>query len=225
MKETTMLISKTQVIGGLPAPKAREVVRLLDTNTGSVATYLGVSKDVAEGLLRALEREGYVELADGRTEWWDVTMKGSALRQARIGRPITRAKADALLDGVIERVKAYNADPKHLLTVESLTVFGSYLDETKPVIGDLDIQFVVSRRPTDQGYPVAAWEYARQSGRTFATPHLRWFYPETELRTILKNRSPYISLTDQELDFTNTTRVVFTAEPSPSTIRRSPRGN
>ena len=90
-----------------------------------------MARDAARDQMRAFEAAGYVEpggLAHGAgDDWWATTVKGNALANASFGKPISRATATRLLGQVIERARAYNADPAPLLTVTEIVVFGSYL--------------------------------------------------------------------------------------------------
>ena len=54
--------------------------------------------------------------------------QGQRASDASFGKPISRATATRLLGQVIERARAYNADPARLLTVTEIVVFGGYLD-------------------------------------------------------------------------------------------------
>jgi hypothetical protein len=59
-------------------------------------------------------------------------------------RPMTRAKAESVLSGVIARAVAYNDDADKLHWIDELVVFGSYLDPENNQIGDLDLTCRVS---------------------------------------------------------------------------------
>ena len=54
-----------------------------------------------------------------------------------------------VLGQVIERARAYNADPARLLTLTEIVVFGSYLDPAVDLLGDLDLAVSTVRRDTD----------------------------------------------------------------------------
>ena len=114
---------------------------------------LGVSQDAARDQMRAFEAAGYVE--PGRLahragdDWWATTVKGNALANTSFGKPINEATATRLLGQVIERARAYNADPARLLTVTEIVVFGSYLDPAVDLLGDLDLAVSTVRRDTD----------------------------------------------------------------------------
>ena len=132
--------------------------------------------------------------------WWVTTVKGNALANASFGKPISRVTATRLLAQVIERARAYNADPARLLTVSEIVVFGSYLDPAVDPLGDLDLAVSTVRRGTNgQRYVDKVLEYARGSGRSFSAFHDQLFWPSRELRMILKNRSAAISITDEDI--------------------------
>ena len=165
---------------------------------------LGVSQDAAPGQLRAFEAGGCVQrggLARAvGDDWSATTVKGNALANASFGKPISRATATRLLGQVIERARVYNADPARLLTVAEIVVFGSYLDPAADRLGDLDLAVSTVRRDRDGKRHVAkVLEYAGTSGRSFSAFHDRLFWPARELRMILKNRSPAISITNDDI--------------------------
>ena len=145
------------------------------------------------------------------------TVKGNALANASFGKPVSRATATRLLGQVIERARAYNADPARLLTVTEIVVFGSYLDPAVDLLGDLDLAVSTVRRDTDgKRYVDKVLEYARASGRSFSAFHDRLFWPARELRMILKNRSPAISITDEDIRrLTERIEVVYVVADDP----------
>jgi hypothetical protein len=58
--------------------------------------------------------------------------------------------------------------------------------------------------------------YTRASGRHFSTFTERLFWPERELRMLLKNRSPAISITNEDISqITGRLQVVYTADDDP----------
>jgi len=79
------------------------------------------------------------------------TTKGNALAMASFGKPITRAItraiADRLLTGLIDRAATWNTDQGRLISIEQLVVFGSYLDPTADRLGDLDIAATLTHWP------------------------------------------------------------------------------
>ena len=115
-----MRVSKNDTICGLAAPAARQLMRAYFDDRPVEVAYdiLGTSLDAARDQMRAFEAAGYVEpgaLAhDAGDDWWATTVKGNALANASFGKPISRATATRLLGQVIDRARAYNADPARL---------------------------------------------------------------------------------------------------------------
>ena len=221
-----MRVSKNDTICGLAAPAARQLMRAyFDGRPVEVARdILGVSQDAARNQMRAFEAAGYVErggLAHAAgDDWWATTVKGNALANASFGKPISRATATRLLGQVIDRARAYNADPARLLTVTEIVVFGSYLDPAVDLLGDLDLAVSTMRRDTGgQRYVDKVLEYARASGRNFSAFHDRLFWPARELRMILKNRSSAISITNEDIRrLTERFEVVYIVADDPEAI-------
>jgi len=224
-----MLVSKNDSICGLPAPTARKLMRAYyDERPAEVACdILGAGQDAARDGMRAFEAAGYIE----RTErahfggsWWTTSVKGNALANASFGKPISRATATRLLAGVIERARTYDADPDRLLTITEIVVFGSYLDPATDPPGDLDLAISMVRRETSgERYVDKVLEYARASGRSFSAFHDRLYWPAREVRMILKNRSPAISITDEDIrKLTDRIEVVYSVASDPGAIPPPP---
>lgn len=224
-----MRVSKNDVICGLPAPMARRLMReYRDDHPVEVACdVLGLGRKASREQLRAFEAGGYVERSERSTagdDWWITTTRGNALAQASFGKPISRATAARHLTGVVERARVYNADPARLLTVAEITVFGSYLDPTVDGLGDLDLAVSTVRRETNgDRYVDRVLAYARASGRRFGMFHEQLFWPLRELRMILKNRSPAISITDEDISkITDRFEVVYAVADDPDAIPPPP---
>lgn len=164
-----MLITRDGEIAGLPAVKARDLMRMIRhyaVSLGELAGLLDASTTQARILVARLEQEGYVrrvepgagrnliythdEVRSGRQPedlaYWETTVKGIALAKARIGRPMPRQKARELLEGLIARAVAVNADGRSLFTIERVEVFGSFADPERDEVGDVDVRVLFDRR-------------------------------------------------------------------------------
>ena len=65
--------------------------------------------------------------------------------------------------------------------------------------------------------------YARASGRSFGTFIEELFWPARELRMILKNRSPAISITSEDIrELTDRFEIVYKVDDDPGAIPPSP---
>ncbi len=208
-----MRLSKSDIVGGLPAEVARDFMRFM--------TQREVDQEWAEDALRdrgvespldvltRLEAEGYLEGHESQAgrRTWTTTIRGNGLAMASFGSLMTRAAAERLLREVVERARAYNAVPDRPLVIERLRVFGSYLDPSVSKLGDLDIELAFSKKDDS---PEAALDYARRSGRRFGSYIERLFWPQQELVLFLRNRSRFINITDEDVSsFTTEALVVF----------------
>lgn len=222
-----MRVSKNDMICGLPAPMARQLMRsYFDYRSpGLAADLLGLDLDAAEDQLRSFEAAGYLEQIDKESavgdQRWVTTVQGNALAQASFGKPIGRATAERHLAQVIERASAYNADSARLLTVKEIAVFGSYLDPEADRLGDLDLAVTVVRRETDgQRYVDDVLDYARASGRRFGVFIEQLMWPARELMLILKNRSPVINITNEDISkLTRKVKIVYMVQDDPFAIQ------
>ena len=119
----------------------------------------GLDPDQAAGALQQLLEAGYLEhraghLPNDPDEWTTTTLRGSALAMASFAKPITRARADALLPGVLERAAAYDADDNKPFEIARLRLFGSYLDTTVDRLGDIDLALeTIDRSPATRDPP------------------------------------------------------------------------
>ena len=137
--------------------------------------------------------EGYIEFKGN--EGHRTTIKGQALKMTKLVSRMNRAKADALLKGVLERVAAINADPDMQHWVTEVRVFGSYLTDTDE-LGDLDIALGYEQRPIPEGdeFREAIEAFAAKQGKEYLSYTDLLYLPETVMLQRVKWRSPYISV-------------------------------
>jgi hypothetical protein len=221
-----MRVSKDDVICGVSAPVARELMRryYCASPVEIACDVLGVGQEEASNRLSAFEIAGYLK-RDGskfpaNDVWWLTTMPGHALAQASFGKPISRVTARRHLVQVVDRARGYNADPGRLLTISEIAVFGCYLNVAAGCPGDLDLAVSVIRRDGDRDqYVRKVLAYARASGRRFDAFHELLHWPARELRMILKNRSPAISITDGDISqFTSCFEIIYAVSEDPGAI-------
>ena len=116
---------------------------------------------------------------------------------ASFGKPVTRKTADRLVAEMLNRARAYNADPGKPHYVQRLRIFGTYLDLSIDPLGDVDVELVLGRRVTD---PQKILRYATASGRSFPSYIDKILWPQTEAVQILRKRSAAINITMEDID-------------------------
>jgi hypothetical protein len=142
---------------------------------------------------RAVSTPGHSVPDDGEVRY-TTTMKGQALVIKRLAPRINRAKAEALLKGVLERVAAINADPELMHWVTEVRVFGSYLTDSDD-LGDLDLALSYELRPTgEESFTDAIKAFAAKHDKEHLSWEDRMWLPERMVKQRIKGRSPYISM-------------------------------
>lgn len=224
-----MRVTKDQVICGLPAPDARKLMRHYGNQqpAATAAYLLGIGEKQAAKVLTEFEEQGFLRHIDIGHEpgevWWETTVQGGALAQASFGKPIKRATAEHHLAGVLERVHQFNADPAKLMTITQLTVFGSYLDPAVDALGDLDLAIICAYRDSGDAFNQQVLDYAHASGRHFGSFIDLITWPTREMLMILKNRSPAINITTEDISkFTDRSRIVYRVDDDPAAIKPTP---
>lgn len=217
-----MKITKGQTLEGLPVKTARELMcayRYPQT-LNIAADLLNMSNEAAHKSLLLFQMAGYLE--DGKMlpiETWVTTIKGNALANASF-LSFKRTAAEKQLQEIIERARAYNADPTKVRTVTQLIVFGSYLNLEQEILGDLDIAYRTVHRFQDDEFDKKEKEFHANSGRRFSSFFEQLSWPDTELQLFLKNRSSMISLTEEDITrFTDRYQCVYDVENDPAAIK------
>lgn len=215
-----MLITRDQEIAGLPAVDARALMRAIReyaVTVSAVAALMNMSTQEAEDLIERLATAGLVCRVD-RTQrsdcqyleveaaslreaealdYWGTTLAGNALSKARIGKPMHRSKAQQLLEGLLDRVEAVNADPDGLFAVEKVEIFGSFADPTREMVGDVDAHVVFDRRAEGDEFirrALDAADRAEDSGRSFKSHVDRLSVAELDFYRRLRNGSPRLDI-------------------------------
>jgi hypothetical protein len=164
-----VLLKHGEEICGFPAIQAGYAARVIDAwqwcSAGVLAQELQISQHEARALLLALEAGGYLTrhtgqlAADHDGAWlpeeedgseplllWHLTSPdGMQLAKAHVGSPMSRAAAEALLDGLLDRVRTVNRDPCATHVVESVVLYGSLVDPDREEVTDVD-SIVFTRR-------------------------------------------------------------------------------
>jgi predicted nucleotidyltransferase len=208
-----MLIQRDQEIAGMPAVEARALMREIRecaVTVEAIAELLGIEPSEAANVVmrladagkmcrvdpfersRTWHAESEADSPDDSLEYWGTTIAGNALAKARIGKPIPRAKAQELLDGLVDRARAINADPASPFLVARIAVFGSFVDETRSEVGDVDVHLVFERRVDGDRYGELAEQAATAAeagGRRFRSLIERLGHLDTEFRRFLRGAS------------------------------------
>jgi len=196
-----MQFGRDETIAGVRLMKVRDFLRW----TGDCSVQLDAIRErfdcdpaKAEQIEKALIDAGFIEDDPNEPEpgkWYVVSALGRQLSNAKFVRRIPRPEAEKLVAGLLERVKLMNDRDELTHRVTEVRVFGSYLSD-KADLGDVDLAVqYMPRRPT---HIEEAKLRAAQSGKIMGNYLQIITYGRHEVRQILKNRSPYLSIHEFE---------------------------
>lgn len=187
-----MRIADNQVIAGLPAITARQMMRRLGEyiTPSLVQQIIGCRLHRAAAIVAQLESEGYIAAVGS---YWEPTVKGCALCGAKASQPLRRTTATRLIQQVLERAHAVNADDTWAYCVEVIAVFGSYI-KGKARPNDVDIACELRPRWADSKKQRSHEENRRKARRSFANISELACWPRTEVLNFLKSRSHGLSI-------------------------------
>lgn len=178
---------------------------------------LRVKRSEAARIIRALVRLGYIApspLGTVDEPHWQNTLEGNAFANARASAPISRVKAERLVEELLDRVRKVNAEPYYLYGVRRVVVFGSFLG-TKPTLGDIDLVIELEAKERDGEthgqLMLERGAEARTGGRRFNTWLDQLTWGETEVLRFLRSGSRYLSFhpPDEGILRTTETRVLY----------------
>jgi len=212
-----MQINSKEILFGQPILKIREVVRQAmkgrlwgDSEAEvaiSVAKVLKQSDVVAKQLIKQLIEDDYLiltkeNLSDIYQYELTETEKGRRFGIANASKPISRQKANQLLNELIERAKSINENGELIYFVESIKVFGSYLSD-KDTLGDLDVGVKLTRKHKAGDFTKHNRKriaLAKANGRQFSNSTEQLIWPHREVILMLKGRQRGLSLHDEDKD-------------------------
>lgn len=210
-----MLIERGQIIDGFDAVALRSWLKQLRVpqSAGVLADECSMTAAEAEAVLEQLHEAGLVHeigLTDAGAytcegdppdvEIWTSTVAGNAIAKARIGRPMPRAKAEALLAALVDRVREYNADHDRFYDIEWVEVFGS-VARGEMHVGDLDVRALATRRFAGEEFE-RRWRVAldRPSTVVPTTAMAQLYWPFTQMFRFVRGRSPAVDLQLDEIE-------------------------
>jgi predicted nucleotidyltransferase len=180
-----MRIDKNDKISGQPIKRVRDFLRRLDDGhrwpKSNIAKFFNITPSGADEIIQEMLSARLLEPSDGwpgsDENWYSRGEQGLRLANASLLKPISRAKANSLVEGFLTRVMKVNATAELLYAVSDVRVFGSYLQDQDD-LGDIDLA-VLFREKRKQGidWTVQLQSRASQSGRHFGSLIARLHYP------------------------------------------------
>lgn len=228
-----MRFDRTEKIAGQPILRVRDFLRWVGSDSfhsEHVMERFGINELKAQEVIVEMLSRGWVgpkEQRQDRGPRYGVTNAGSALCAARAVSRLPHAKAERIFLAFMERVADVNSRGELTHYVESVGLFGSFIDPKAEDHGDIDICLDLRQRPVP-GRDIVnhSVESARLSGRRLGFID-RITYGEVEVRRLLKARSPYLSFHEpSELEQMGAVpKLAFLAQPGSVALRpaRTPK--
>lgn len=205
----TLQISGKQEIGGVPILRVRDWLSRDSMRTRSCLvacfhrwklTRYEPEEQIAhrvDTLMDALFKLGYIEKEVKRypdeSQFYKLTTLGEKFARASGAKRLKRETAAQALESFMSRVAEVNADPRFLVRVTRVVVYGSYI-RGEETVGDLDIAVDYESKLTGEERKEAFKKHFKASGRIGRGVLDVWQWPELEVKLFLKNRKRTISL-------------------------------
>jgi len=197
-----MQVSSDDTLAGVALIDIRNFLRRYRKRRGigisNIESELAVPHSQAELIAKAMAEAGLIEPRreagnDDPTRHYSVTASGRRLCATRFVKRITRAKADALVKQMLERITSINARDELVYRVRRVRAFGSYASEASEV-GDIDLAVDLELRYPDKDKIEQLLARAETSGKRFSSYIDQLSYGQEEVHQLLKGRSPYLAI-------------------------------
>lgn len=205
----THQISGKQEIGGVPILRVRDWLSRdsMRTRSSLVAcfhrwklTRYEPEQQIghrADTLMNALFNLGYIVQEEKQypdeSQFYRLTKLGEDFARASGAKRLKRETAAQTLESFMSRVAEVNDDPRFLVRVTRVVVYGSYV-RGEETVGDLDIAVDYESKLTGEERKEAFKKHFKASGRIGRGVLDVWQWPELEVKLFLKNRKRTISL-------------------------------
>jgi len=136
-----MRIPRKERIANMPILKIRDFFNYFTLK--KMCDYFNINESEANAILKELHNKEFIESSN---DYYNITLKGSALGNARCVPPINRTKAEKILNDFMQRVEEINNDDYFLYRVSKILLFGSYINKDATDFGDIDIAFELKRK-------------------------------------------------------------------------------
>ena len=216
-----MRLDPKKLVAGQPTLRIRKLLRAgRDGPWGAefAAHVLKVPLAQARAIARKLAALGYIERPKDKrlADLWANTVAGNAFANAGATPAIARAKAEQMVQGLLTRAQAVNANPHYLHRVVRIAAFGSFVGD-KPTVHDIDLALALEPKEPDPkrhaDLMLARGQEAARRGRRFSNFVELLFWGHAEVQRFLKGRCRYLSFhpADEGALLAGPTRMLFQA--------------
>jgi hypothetical protein len=151
-----MRIDRSEMIAGQPIKKVRDFLRRLGSREWSserIAEHFAIDLAAAENLVAELCARNLLERAKpfpGDLQvFYQCGSEAPRFAATSLLKPISRKRANELVNEFLGRVEAVNANDDLVFEVVEVRIFGSYLDPNLSEFGDVDLAVTLTPRGGD----------------------------------------------------------------------------
>lgn len=151
---------------------------------------------VKEDLICEIAKPAYMREIDV-IKYYEKTLLGRTLALAKAVSTISREMVESIVNDFMARVGTVNASDEFLYKISKVVIFGSYLDVDAVEYDQLDMAVELTPlypEGTQNEKEAGFIDSAIKEGKNFDDMIAEMFYPQTCVRSFLKNRCPYISM-------------------------------
>jgi hypothetical protein len=204
----TVNLPRNASFAGYPLSKAREVIKFYESGHGpsvfelSQRSSISMSPFAVAGILQDfadagfLERDRNVDFGHSRFRH-KLTTSGASIAHASAAKRTSKAKAGAVLEGLLDRCQSFNDDKRAIETVDRVWVFGSMINPDKLDVGDIDFVLETGRRPnfpkgTEAADALLHKKYPEHIHREWSAYHEEWSVDRVRNQEIFGKRRHHL---------------------------------
>ena len=140
--------------------------------------------------VKSLLEEGFI-LQQKRQ--YVVTDKAIGFSNAKFMQRITKTKAESIVNDVVNRATEINTNTYYIGKVNTIKVFGSYIDPMRKDCGDIDLIVDIKKKKNISDEEVTEISYQRTENKTMSFIDRTGYAVCIEPLKYLKNKNKYLS--------------------------------
>lgn len=145
--------------GGFNHPEYLSERRSLDLSEGACAAFLSECQDRGFFEMRVPDRNAGEGDDSWKTKTLHLSRRGEAILHASARKRASKEKARSILDTMVANAEKVLNDPLAPMRVDEIWVLGSFINEDKSDVGDLDVVVTHAYTKCGRGNPYKVREY------------------------------------------------------------------
>ena len=140
--------------------------------------------------IKSLIEEGFIEK---EKQHYVLTDMAIGFSNSKFFSPITKTKAQSIVNDLVNRAIEINSNPYYVGKVNTIKIFGSYIDPNKKDCGDIDVIVDIARKKNISSEESTEISHQRTKNKTMNLVDRIGYAEYIEPLKYLKNKSKYLS--------------------------------